>query len=100
MTTREVKESPVYQGEDEEISYTFDFTTWGSTPTSPTVVLKGPGGVDLSSTHLSGTASVDGNVVTTPKVIDLVRDRKYRLECKVTISGNIEEAFCEIIGEE
>jgi hypothetical protein len=63
-------------------------------------VLKGPNGDDLSSTHLSGSESVNGDVVTTPKVISLVRERKYRLECQVTIDGNTMEAFCEIIGEE
>ncbi len=99
MSTRKVDESPVYQGEDEEIAYTFDFTEWG-TPTSPTVVLKGPEGTDISSTHLTGSNTISGDVVTTKKVIDVVRDRKYRLECRVTISGNLMEAYCEILGEE
>lgn len=99
MTTRKVKKSPVYQGEDESIAYIFDWALVG-TPTSPTVVIKNADLIDTSATNLSGSASVVGNTVVTPLVTALTSGVMYRLECKVTISGNIYEAFCDIIAEE
>lgn len=98
---RSVVESPLAQGEDERIAYGFDWAEVG-TPGGPAVVLKDmtAGGVDVSATKLSGAASVDGDVVVTPKVIELEPGTKYRLECKVTIGGNVLEAYVEIFGEE
>jgi hypothetical protein len=98
-TSRKVDESPVYQGEDESIAYTFQWSAVG-TPTSPTVVIKDNTLTDKSSTCLSGSASVVGTTVVTPLVTALTSGIRYRLECKVTISGNIYEAYCDIIAEE
>jgi hypothetical protein len=42
---------------------------------------------------LSGSASVAGDVITTPVVKSLVAGTQYRLEIKFTVSGNIFEAF-------
>ena len=102
-TTRKFQDSPAYQGADEEIIYWFDTTPWGGSvstpPSSPTAVIK-DGGNDVSTTHLTGSASVyDTTKIKTPKVIGLVPERKYRLEVKFTIDGNVLEAYTEIIGE-
>lgn len=99
MTTRKVEESPIYQGEDESIAYVFDWAAVG-TPTSPTVVVKTAENIDVSTTCLSGAASVASDTVITPLVTALTSGNTYRLECKVTISGNIYEAYCDIIAEE
>ena len=98
-TTRRIVESPLYQGVDEQIAYTLTTTPWGSSPTSVAVVLKNSAGTDVSSTYLSGSASVSGNVITTPVVKSLVVDAWYRLEIKFTCSGNIFEAFADIVGQ-
>ena len=98
--TREVKESPLYQGSDERIAYTLTTTPWGGTPASPTVVIKTwPDGTDVSATKLTGNASANGDVITTPLVISLTSGQKYHLEIKWTNSGNTFEAYAEIIGE-
>lgn len=95
---RDVTESPVNQGIDEEIAYRFDWSAVG-TPTSPSVKLYDEDYTDVSSTKLSGSPGVVGDVVTTPVVKSLAAGTRYRLECKVTISGNVLEAFCVIVGE-
>lgn len=95
-----VDESPVEQSKNEEIAYEFDFTSIG-TPTSPAVTIKdmNAGGADVSATCLTtGTPAIAGNVVTTTKIKSLVTGRRYHLECVVTISGNLVEAYCDIFG--
>jgi hypothetical protein len=62
---RKIIESPLKQGADEQIYYTLTTTPWGSSPTSVAVVLKNAAGTDVSSTNLSGAASVSGDVITT-----------------------------------
>lgn len=96
---RRIREAPLYQGEDETIAYVLTTTPWGSTPTSVSVVLKNSAGTDVSSTNLSGAASVSGDNITTPAVISLTAGAQYRLEIKWTSSGNVFEAFAEIYAE-
>lgn len=99
---RRVIESPLYQGIDEEIAYLLTTTPWGATPTSVTVKLYAWAGgtyTDVSTTCLSGSASVNGNVITTPVVKALVAGTNYRLEIKFTCTGNVFETFCEIRGQ-
>jgi hypothetical protein len=88
-----ITESPLTQGEDEQIAYTLTTTPWGSSPSDVSVVLKNSSGTDVSATYLSGSASVAGDVITTPVVKSLVAGTQYRLEIKFTVSGNIFEAF-------
>lgn len=100
--SREIVESPLWQGTDEEIAYTLTTTPWGSSPSSPSVKLfsyDGSSFTDVTATNLSGAASVDGDVVTTPTVKDLVADTKYRLEIQFTISGNVYETWAWINGQ-
>jgi hypothetical protein len=97
---RKIIESPVYQGVDEEIAYFIDTEPWGGTPTDVAVKLYDRDRTDVSDTLLSGSASVASDTITTPKLIDLVAEMKYRLEVKFTSSGNIFECYAEIIGEE
>ena len=78
---REVKESPLYQGEDEQIAYSLTTTPWVSTPASPTVKIfsiKGGVKTDTSTTNLSGSASATGDIITTPLVKSLVDGTQYR----------------------
>ena len=89
----------MYQGADEQIAYTLTTTPWGNTPTSVAVVLKNSAGTDVSSTCLSGSASVSGDVITTPIVKSLTADAQYRLEIKFTISGNIVETWANLFGQ-
>jgi len=93
-TLREVNESPVYQGSNETISYAIDFADWG-TPSSPACTLW-QGTTNVTSTNLSGSASVTGDIVTTPAVKTLTAGSEYVMKCVVTISGNTESCWLVI----
>lgn len=96
MSIREVKEGTQYQGVDEEITYTLDVTSWGSSPTSPSVVGK-QAGADVTSTIMPvGSPSVSSNVITLPKIKSLTADLTYRVEVKFTVGGNVVEAYFDI----
>ena len=97
---RRIVESPIYQGVDEQIAYILTTTPWGTAvPTSPAVVMKDDSGLDVSSTNLSGSASINGNTVVTPTVKSLSAGAKYRLEIKFNISGNIFETWTDVYGQ-
>ena len=92
---REIIESPVEQGADEEVAYSLTTTPWGGTPTSVSVKLyEGTERTDRTATMLSGSASVASDVITTPTVTGLTVDKQYRLEIKFTeASGNVVEPY-------
>jgi hypothetical protein len=100
VVNREVKESPFGQGKDESKAYALTTTPWGSSPTSVTVKIYNSAGTDMSSTNLSGSVSVSGDVITTPLVTALTAGERYRLEFKFTCSSNIFEAYVYVIGED
>ena len=98
---RELSESPIEQGVDERISYRLDTTTWGGgpTPTSVAVSIYDSNRTDLSSTKLSGAASIADEYVSTPLVVDLEDGKLYRLEIKFVVSGQTFEPYCYIYGK-
>ena len=81
-----VKGSPKTMRVGEAIAFTIDFTDQG-TPSSPSVAAYDATGTDKTSTTLSGSASVAGDVVTLNKFTP-ASEQVYRLVCTVTISGN------------
>lgn len=97
---RKIVEAPLYQGEDEDIPYTLTTTPWGSSPTGVSVVIKDNDGVDVSSTHLTGSPSVAGDVITLPNVHSLTVGEEYRLEIAFTAGGIGWEAWTDLYGEE
>jgi len=100
--SRAVKESPLRQGEDEQIVYLLTTTPWGGSPSSVSVKLydvTDGARADVSATRLSGAASVAGDVIASPAVTSLVAGRVYRLEFKFTSGGNVLEAYLIINAE-
>jgi hypothetical protein len=96
---RKVDGSPKDQGITEEPTYEFDFSELG-TPSDPSVVLYDMiSYADVSANHLSGSPSIDGNIVTTPAVKDLVAGGIYRLVCTATIGGEPLSVYLELYGE-
>lgn len=94
---REVVEGQQEQGEDEEIVYTVDTANWGGSPTSPSVVVKDPAGTNVTSTVMpSGSATVNGDVITLPTLKLLTRNKLYRVEVKFTAGGNVFEAVIPV----
>ena len=86
------------QRPDEVIAYTVDVSNNGSSPTvsAVTIIDKSDPSTDLSETNLSGSASVSGDVITTPLVTGLSDNTTYRVEVKYTLSGETYEDFFEI----
>jgi hypothetical protein len=99
---RQIIESPLYQGEDERIPYTLTTTPWGSSPTSPAVVVKLESDLsDVTATVIpSGSASVAGDVITLPIIRNLTTGVRYRLEIQFTIGTRIQECWGVLIGQE
>lgn len=100
--TREVIESPLLQGTDEQIAYQLTTTPWGGTPTSVAVTcydITTGTRTDVSSTNLTGSATVAGDVITCPILKSLTAGSTYRLEIKFTSGGNIWEAYAAVRAE-
>lgn len=94
--TREVKEGIQLQGVDEIIAYTITTTNWGSTPTSPSVVVKdtSDSNTDVTSTVMNpNSPSVAGDVITLSALDTLTVDHVYRVEVKFVTGGNTLECF-------
>ena len=95
---REVVEGTQTQGEDESIVYTIDASNIGDGPTSPVLVVKDTYDdyADVTEAVASGSASVSANVITLPKIHDLVSGKVYRCEIAFTIGGNDLEYYFHI----
>jgi hypothetical protein len=96
---RQVTEGRLTQGEDERIAYTLTTTNWGASPGSPVCKfydITDGDRTDVSATLLSGSASVNGDMITTPLVTKLTVGHLYRLEMQFVCSGNTFEAYAEI----
>jgi hypothetical protein len=103
LASRSCNESPLAQGEDEVLAYDLTTTPWVSSPTSPVVklyeVVDEFTRTDKSATMLSGSASVSGDVITTPLVTGLTAGTLYRLEIKWTVGSKVYEAWALITAE-
>jgi len=99
--SREVVQSPLYQGADEQIIYTLTTTPWGSTPTSQTMVVKDVSAdlADVTATVTTGSMSVSGDVITLSTIKSLTAGSKYRVEVKFTAGGSIWEPYFIIEAE-
>jgi hypothetical protein len=92
----------LYQGNDESIVYSITTTSWGSTPVVVAVKaydVTGGTREDVTDTVLSGSSSVDGDVITLPAVGGLTPGKMYRIEVQFTSGGNTFEPYIEIIAE-
>lgn len=99
---REVIEGRQTQGEDEQIIYTLTTTPWGSTPTSPSMVVKdvtGGSSTDVSADVTSGAMSTSGDVLTLETIQSLTADKIYRVEVLFTAGGSVFEAYFHIDAE-
>lgn len=97
---RQIIQSPLFQGREEQIAYTLNTQPWGGSPSSITVKIYDASSVDQSVTLLSGAASVSGHIITLPVVKSLTVGQWYRLEVKFTSGGNIFETWVDIYCQE
>jgi len=104
MTDRQLLPLKILQGVDERISRSVTVTSWGSTPTAVTVVawdVTVTPWTNVSSTILTGAASVAGDVITTPLIGGMTAGKTYRIEITFTVaSGNTFQPFFIIMAEE
>lgn len=103
MINRQIVESPMPQGVDEQIAYTLTTTPWGSSPGSVVVVVKDVTTATVSDVTTTvmpvNSPSVLGDVITLSPLKSLTVDKVYRVEVKFTCSGNVFEAFAIIRAE-
>jgi hypothetical protein len=92
---REVVEGIQHQGVDEEIAYSVTTTPYGPGPTNVAIVAKDVTNsyLDVSSTVLTGSSSVVGDVITLPKLKGLTLNHLYRIEVKFSSGGDIFEPY-------
>jgi hypothetical protein len=92
--------SPEQQRPDERVAYQVTLDTSYASPASPVCALYDlSDGSDVTSTKLSGTAAINGQVFTSPLVIELVAGRSYRLEFQFVSGGNTFEPYLIIKGK-
>jgi hypothetical protein len=86
---REVAEGVMPQGADETVTYTITTTNWGSSPTSPSMVVKrdSDGTVVTSTIAPTGSISTSGDVLTLIPLTAMTAGERYRIEVKFTITG-------------
>jgi hypothetical protein len=91
--TRDITQGRQSQGADEQIVYSLTTTNWGSSPTNVTVKAYDltDSNTDVTSTVLSGSASVSGDVITLPTLKSLTAGRIYQVEVLFTAGGSIFE---------
>lgn len=83
---RDVVESPRAQGAGEAPAYTIDTTPYGGSASAPSAALY-RNGKNVSAAHLSGSASVATDVITTPVVTGLIPGHEYLLVVSWTAAG-------------
>jgi len=99
---REINESGLKQGVDEEIVYQLTTTPWGSSPGSVVVqVFDVTAGSysDVSETVFSGDSSVSGDEISLPALGSLTAGHIYRLEIRFTCGSNVFETWMRIEAE-
>jgi hypothetical protein len=87
------------QRPNESVAYTVDVSEVGSSPSVDSVTAyENDGGdwTDKTATVLNGSASVSGDVITTPLVESLTDGLRYHIIIKYTIGGETYEDFFEI----
>lgn len=101
MISREVQEGAQKQGADEKIIYSLTTTPWGSSPSNVAVVVKDvtENTTDVTGLTTSGSASVNGDVITLPKIQNLTAEHLYRVEVLFDAGGNTFEAYFNIRAE-
>ena len=93
---RQVVEGPQAQGVDESIVYDITTTPWGTSPSSPSYVVKDMNAslADITTDVSTGNApGISGDVLTIPTIKPLAADRKYRVEVKFTADAQDFETF-------
>ena len=103
-TNRQVKERGIRQGEDEALTYTVDFSQWGTGFTTPSAKIYSLNEstkalTEVTDTNMSGSATVDADVVTLPNIFGLTDGVRYRVEVQAVLASDTYEAYFWIEAE-
>jgi hypothetical protein len=88
------------QRPDEHVAYQLTIDSSYASPSTPVSTLwdvTESTAVEVAA-KLSGSAAINGQVFTSPLVIDLVAGQTYRLEFKFTSGGSVFEPYLIITG--
>lgn len=101
---RRVQQHPDPQGINESLRYTVDTTPWGGSPTAPIAitvldVTDSPSGTDVTSSVVTGVASVQANVITTPYLGALTLNHVYHVFVRWVSGGQTLETWFELRAE-
>jgi hypothetical protein len=102
MISREVVESPLKQGADEQVVYSLNTEPWGGTPADTTVTVYDVttgGAEDVSEDVLTGDVSESGDTITLPAIGGLTAKHIYRVEVRFASGGNVLETYFMIEAE-
>lgn len=103
---RQIRESPISQGESEVITYVLTTTPWGSSPTAVSIIIYDITGatsvanwVNVTTTVMPvNSPTVLGNVITFSPLKLLTDGRLYRAEINFTVAMGPVETHCLIVG--
>ena len=91
------------QGVGESLPYSITTTPWGASPTSVSYhVYEYVGGTptsDVTSSVSSGSASVNGDIITLPNIHSLTAGTLYRVVVTFTSGGATYQPWFEILAE-
>jgi hypothetical protein len=98
IITREVKESPIAQGVEEQIAYRIDVAPWGSAPTDVDMVVldESAGFADVTGSVTTGAPGVVGDVITLPLLHSLELNHVYFVEALWTAGGQRLSAWARV----
>jgi len=91
----------VYQGADEELSYTVNVGNWTTGPAAACcTVWEGASNRSASNLQSAGSAgpSISGSLITTPCLIKLRVGIDYRVELRFEQSGEVYEGHFMVAG--
>lgn len=92
--------SPETQRPDERVAYQVTLDSTYTSPSTPVCTLYDlADNTDVTSTNLFGSASIVGQVFTSPLVVSLTAGKKYRLEFQFQSGGNTFEPYLIIRGK-
>lgn len=90
-------ENPIYQLTNEQVVYDLDTYPWGGSPTSPALKIFDKSGADVTSSVTTGSFSVNGDILTLPKIQNLaVSSSPYMMLIEFTTGVNRFSPWSEI----
>jgi hypothetical protein len=87
------------QGEDERIRYRIVTTRWGSDPANIVVRVYDSAGVDVTATKMTGSHSVEGDMISLPLLHSIPVGKQYRVDVKFDAAGNTFEYYFLVRGK-